>query len=157
MATVKYPKVNGVRFGWSSIELKLNGKPYVGVKSVNYSEKLEPTKIFGLAAQPIGRTRGEYSAEGSLEMYKAEAEALKDDLAGKGNGWGEVPFDVVIQFAEADEPPITVELIGCRIKASDNSASQGGDPLVEKYDLDIMYVITNGRRMVASPLAGAQA
>lgn len=148
---ISYPLINGTRHEWSSIELKLNGKIYVGVSSINYSAKLEPTKVYGVSPEPIGRTRGVYSAEGSIEMYLAEYNALLTDLSALG-GLMEVSFDAVVAYSEADFDVITDEVIGCRIKNIDASQSQGADPLKRKLDLDIMKIKFGGFENVNSPL-----
>lgn len=150
---IDYPLINGIRHEWSSCEIKLGGVVYVGVKEVSYSDKLEPTKVYGAHAQPIGRTRGVYSCEGSITLYLAEANELRRAL---GPGYKEVSFDIVASYSEDELEAITDELVGCRIKGEDHSASQGADALVRKFDLDIMLVRWNGIESLKSPLTGAQ-
>lgn len=150
---ISYPLVNGNRFDWSSVEIKFQGEIITGVKDVSYSHTLEPTKVYGTNAQPIGRTRGVYSADGSVTLYKSESKVLRQLLAGGGtNGYGEVSFDIIVNYAENGEDPIVDELIGCRIKGEESSHSQGADPLEEKITLDIMFVRRDGQHLVANPL-----
>lgn len=148
-----YPLINGVRHEWSSIEIKLNGVVYIGVKEIAYSDSLEPTKVYGVHPQPIGRTRGQYEAEASFTLYLDEANTLIDAL---GDGFKEVPFDIVVSYSEGGKT-ITDEIIGARIKANDQSNSQGSDPLERKFDLDIMFVRWNGKESLKAPLKGVSA
>lgn len=152
MADISYPLVNGVRYEWSSAEIKLNGLTFLGIKEVAYNHKLEPSKVYGVHPQPIGRTRGVYSAEGSVTMYLSEANQLIESL---GDGYMEQNFDMVVTYAEIDQDSITDEIIGCRIKSDDSSLSQGADALVKKFDLDVMFLIRNGRQALINPLAAA--
>ncbi len=143
---LQYPLVNGVRHEWSSIEIKLDGQVYVGVKSISYDDKLEPTAVRGTHPKKIGRTRGVYDANGSIELYLAEATIFRRALAAKvgGNGYKEVAFDIVVSYGENDFDTITDEIIGCRIKSDAGGGSQGPDALVTKWDLDVMDILWDG-------------
>jgi hypothetical protein len=147
---IDYPFINGVRHEWSSVEIKLKGQIYVGIKSISYSDKLEPTKLRGTHPQAIGRTRGEYDCEASIEMYLAEANELRKAL---GAGYKEIAFDIVVAYSEDGLESITDEIIGCRIKSEDGGGSQGPDALVKKFDLDVMLVRWNGLDSLKSPLS----
>lgn len=150
---IAFPLINGVRHEWSSAELKIKEKIYQGIKEVSYNDKLEPTKVYGVHAQPIGRTRGVYSAEGSITVYLEEYDLIINDL---GDGFMEVPFDIVSAFTETNVRSVTDTLVGCRFKGNDHSMSQGADPLVRKIDLDIMFILWNGKSGLKVPLVGLQ-
>ncbi len=145
-----YPLVNGARQEWSSVELKIKGAVAIGVKEFSYNDKLEPTKVYGLHAQPLGRTRGVYSAEASITLLLDEANTLIQAL---GDGFKEVTFDITCAYSEGGAT-ITDEIIGCRIKGLDQSLSQGADGAVRKFDLDVMYIVWNGKESLAAPLKG---
>ena len=113
---------------------------YIGLKSINYSDKLEPTKVYGAAAEPIGRTRGAYSAEGSFELYLDEFNSL---VAALGTGYKLKPLLITVSYSEGDRT-YTDTLEGARIKGVDASQAQGADPLVRKCDLDLMRVLWDG-------------
>jgi hypothetical protein len=136
-----YPLINGKRYDHSSVTIKVKGKDYIGIKSINYSDSLEPGKLRGTSAQKLGRTRGEYDGEASFEMYTEEASELLSDI---GDGFMEVEFDIVVGYADEGQPTITDNIVGCRIKKQEASSSEGSDPNVRKFDLDIMYVKWNG-------------
>jgi hypothetical protein len=149
-----FPLVNGVRMEWSSVEIKLGGDIFLGVASIDYTEKLDPTMVYGTHPQPIGRTRGQYLAEGKIELYKSEALQLREKL---GAGYLETPFDVVVQYAEPGQDVVTDELIGARLKGLESSHSSGTDPLKESSDLSIMFIRRNGVQGLLNPLAAPQA
>ena len=136
-----YPMLNGVRFDWSSVEIKINGKPpIIGVKALSYKHTLDPGEVFGTSAQLLGRTRGQYKAEGSIELYKAEYHLL---IAYLGNGYLEKSFEITTHYDEAGLV-LTDNLKGVRLKGADNSHQQGNEALTVKSDLSIMYLIENG-------------
>ena len=136
-----YPLINGVRHEWSSIEIKLRGDVYVGVKEIKYSDNLKGTKLYGTHPKPIGRTRGVYECEASIVLYTAEANQFRQAL---GPGYKEVPFDVVISYTEDGFDTIVDEIIGCRITKDEGGGSQGADGLSTPWDLDPMNIIWNG-------------
>lgn len=145
-----YPLVNGSRHEWTSIEVKVKGSIVIGIKELSYNDKLEPTKVYGVHAQPLGRTRGVYSAEASISLLLDEANTLIQAL---GDGFKEAVFDITCAYSEGGAT-ITDEIIGCRIKGLDASLSQGADPAVRKFDLDVMYIVWNGKESLAAPLKG---
>jgi hypothetical protein len=146
MATT--PLINGFLHEFASIEAKANGQIISGFKELSYSHKKEPAKQHGSSAQPIGRTRGQYDAEGSITMYKRFAQDLTNAL---GPGYMDVAFTITVNYQPDDlQGIITDTLVGCLIKNDEDSHSEGTDALVTKYDLDIMYIKKGGK----APISG---
>jgi hypothetical protein len=143
--TIEYPLVRGERHDFAAIEVEIDTpagpKRFKGFKAVNYSVKLEPGQVRGTGARKIGRTRGEATEEGSLELYLAEWDELRAAL---GPGYMRKAFDVSVTYGPDGLPATTDTLVGCRIKSVDKSHSQGADGLVAKLDLDIMKILENG-------------
>lgn len=136
-----YPLINGVRHEWSSIEIKLRGDVYIGVKEIKYSDTLKGSKLFGTHPRALGRTRGQYESEASIVMYLAEAAQFRAAL---GPGYKEVPFDIVVSYTEDGFDTIVDEVIGCRITKDEGGGTQGPDGLTTPWDLDPMNIIWNG-------------
>lgn len=143
---LQYPMVNGVRFDFSSVDLEFNGKIYKGVKGISYSEELAPGELRGNRAAMIGRTRGKYSAEGSMEMYKSEAQQLIEDLSAQGVGYMEASFQANVLYSEPSTPDLTKvdTLVGVRIKKAGDELQEGEEPATIKFDLSIMFISRNG-------------
>ncbi len=151
--TLLYPLINGHRFSYASIELNVFGMVFMGVKAINYSDKLTPGKARGTASMPLGRTRGDYESEASLELFKEEAIAFQARLVAiPPFGVGEVPFVATIAYAEL-AGPITVDVLsGCRVTSIADAHQQGTDPLTVKFDIDPWLITRNGTTLV-SPIA----
>lgn len=141
-------RVNENQYDWGSIVIKVDGEPYYGTTAVSHSQKRERSKAYGMGRHraPRGRTRGKYSAEGKITMWKSSAQALRAALAASAgtNSYGDKVFQIVIQYIEADETPITEELVDCVIASEDASHEENTDPLKEEIGLDIMYIKKNG-------------
>lgn len=143
--TIDYPLVRGERHDFAAIEIEIDTpagpQRFKGFKAVNYSVALEPGQVRGTGARKLGRTKGEATEEGSLEMYLAEWDELRAAL---GDGYMRKVFDVTVTYGPDGLPATTDTLVGCRIKKVDKSHSQGSDGLVAKLDLDIMKILENG-------------
>jgi hypothetical protein len=138
------PLINGNRHDYSSIEFRLGGGPRTfGVVEISYSHTLEPTAVRGTSAKKIGRTRGQYDAEGSFTVFKTEADEIIAEL---GDGYLERSFNILVSYAEPGLPVVSDVLVGCRIKRDEDQHSEGGEPLRVKFDLDVMEIRRSGRR-----------
>ncbi len=135
---VNFPIVNGNTFDYSSVEVWVDGRPYRGVKSINYKDSLKGTKVRGTHAQPLGRTRGEYDADGDIEFYRETWNDIRNAL---GPGYMERVFDVTVQYQEVPSPIQVDRLRGVRISENNRSNAQGADALTVKLTLDILLPI----------------
>ena len=139
---VAYPLINGHRYSWASIELGVAGDLTRGFKSINYSDGLEPGKVPGTDPSAIGRTRGKHTAEGSVEMYRTEAQNLIEKI---GDGFYEVAWDITVCYREPGLPIITDSIRGVRLKKTNADNSDGSDASSLKFDPDIILpILWNG-------------
>lgn len=149
---ISYPFINGHRYSWASIEVRILDRIFFGFSSINYSGTLEPADVYGTGSKKIGRTRGRETFDGSMEMYRLEFENLKIALAALNNsqGFGEVPFDIIVAYAETGVV-VTDTIIGARIVTPGSDNSEGTDASVISCDLSIMDILWNGTSLT-SPL-----
>lgn len=154
MADPQYPLINGTMHEWSSVTLKVKGKIYTRVKSINYSEKLTPTKVYGTSADVIGRTRGMREVDADLELYLDEWRLLQADL---GAGFYETPIEATVAYSEDNVSTVVDTLVGCRVQEVGASQSQGADALTRKVGLSVMKILWDGQDGVANPLTGTAA
>lgn len=168
---VSYPVVNGFRFDFSSIQFRVNGRPFPGIKSLNYNSGMDPGLMRGTAAQVLGRTRGQYNAEGNIELFREDSDDFLTLIAPQslttqgqgvqGTGYMETAFDIVVTYFEPIQgagPAVQTDVLrGCRIKKDDASHSQGSDPLSVKFDLHIMLLLKNGKAPIGASASLANA
>jgi len=153
---IGYPLVAGDRFDASSIELKLNAKKYIGVKSVKYKQELEPGEVRGFSPQVLGYTRGLYKVEGSIQIYREEFQDLSIDLQTLAVGLLEANFIATIVYSETGTlnnvlPAGIVgatsmdTIVGVRFTGTDHSVEAGSsDPLVVELPFKARYLLVNG-------------
>jgi len=143
-------RVNGNTLSWGSILVKIDGDPYTGFTSVEYNDKRERVKGYGMGRHqaPGRRSRGKYTVDPvKLEGFKASFQILRAELAARGPDgitYGDTEFNVVIQYSESDDTPITVELERCVYVATTSSDKEGAELIMETVELDCMKIIRNG-------------
>jgi hypothetical protein len=141
-----YPDINGVRWDYSCVEIRIGAKPFRGVKSVNYADGMEPGDVYGTGAQRIGRTRGQYKPEGSIELYEQEWRDLLASLPA-AIGYLEAVFPIIVTYQQTMVSPLNVDLlVGCKIKKVSSDRQEGTDAVTVKLDLDIMRIERDGKQ-----------
>lgn len=140
-----YPLINGHRYSFVSIEATFNGTKMLGFTEVNYKPSLKGTVVYGATPHPLGRTRGKVENTWSAKMYRIEFEILKTSLAILGMGFGENPFDIVVQYAELPSQPVTTDtLLGARIEEADLANADGTEPSMVNLTGTCLGILLNG-------------
>jgi hypothetical protein len=154
MSDPVYPLINGMRASWAEIEFRVAGKRTIGIQEISYAPSQDPQYVYGAGVAPIGRTRGQTKPEASMSLLKEEADLLINELAGAGAGaglgFGEVAFDIIINYRlEALGPgQVRTDAVrGCRLIKPSQSYSQGSEGLSVKIDLHPMAVELNGKKI----------
>lgn len=153
LPSLQFPIINGLKFDFSSCEINLGGVLFKGIKSINYKHSLDPGIVRGNRAGVAGRTRGTYTAEGSIEFFKAEYDVfIATLLLNPAYGYMEAAFDICVNYSELFSPVVTDILTGCRIKSEETQGQEGNDAIVVSCDLSVMQITSNGK----SPLGPKQ-
>ncbi len=140
-----YPLINGNRYTWSSIKINVGAQQYEGVKSINFNEKVDRQKIHGTGQNIIGAGAGMYDADGDLEVYQQEADAIVDSL---GNGWGNKTLTITVQYID-DMQPTRTKILTCSLSGRTQGGSEGNEVLTSKFTLFFLAPISdNGITMV---------
>ena len=143
---LSYPRINGLTFDYSSIELVINGATFTGVTEISYSQTLEPGILRGTSSGKLARTRGEYNAEGSLTMSLEEYQLMR---LGLGVAFMETSFLINVAYTALGATIQVDQLLGCRVTGSEASHTQGSDALVKTVPLDIMEILEDNQPATA--------
>jgi hypothetical protein len=143
-------RVNGNQFNWGSIIAKVDGERFYGFTGITYADKRERVKAYGMGRHqaPRGRSRGKYTTEavkltgwtGSVQELRAKLATLASD----GVSYGDVEFEMTVQYIETGEQPMHVELERCVISGNSTSNEEGADPMKEEVEIDVMLIRRNG-------------
>lgn len=138
-----YPIINGNAYSWASISFKIDGQADLGIyiKEISYSHKVEREMLRGAGMRPLGFTRGEYGAEGSVTFTREGWNAI---ISKFGAGYLERSFGVSVSYAELGQNTVTDELVQVRFGGSENNPSQGAEGTEVSCDLHILAIRENG-------------
>jgi hypothetical protein len=145
------PIINGRRYGFSSIDLAVNGLPVLGrsFTGLSYSDTVQRGEVRGGSPLPLGHTRGDYSAEGSLEMPKEEFDIFLSAITLGGTlGYYEASFELTASYSEFLSPgtPLMVDhLNGCKLNGTAQDYQRGPEGLIVRVPLYVHYLILNGK------------
>lgn len=163
---LQYPLVNGFAPSWASIEFRpqvLGGAPLPVVQtiqSIDYSVKNNSKEVLGTNPNPISVTRGQIANTAKCKMLLYEMNQFllalaAVDITGLG-AYGDVFFDVQVQYAETGGPIITDTLHGCRVYDVSQTSSVGPDAIVCELDLRPLQILRNGMPMSSAQLSAFQ-
>lgn len=143
-------RVNGSTASWGHIVLKCGNERYYGFDSISFADKRERTKGYGTGKHhaPNARSHGKYSTDPvKLRGPVRTIEALRQQLAAlssDGTSYGNAEFQITVQFATNNEPPILVEIERCVYVGTSASHEEGPDILKEEIEVDCMLIRRNG-------------
>ncbi len=142
-------RVNGNQLSWGSITIKIDEQKYFGFTAITFGDKRERVYAWGInrSQAPRGRSRGKYTPEPvQLTGWKGSTQQVLQALADAAGGesYGDFEFQIIVEYFEADDTPITVELEACVVVGVTASEEEGADPLKEELEINTMRVRRNG-------------
>lgn len=148
-------RVNGNQFSWGSISVKINGDRYYGFTAIGYGDSRERVMAYGMgrAHAPRGRSLGKYTTEPvTLTGWKDTMAALRSALAqaGDGTSFGDTVCQIVVQYVEAGNTPVTVELEDCVMTKATSTDEESPDPSKEEAEFSCMRIRRNGLTLFAA-------
>ena len=152
--------VNGSALSWGSIIAKVADEPIYGFTGLTFSDKRERVKGHGMGQHqaPQRRSRGRYNADPcKLTGYRAAVAELRERLALRApdrQSYGDVEFQVVATYFEADEKPLIVIAERCVWVGNSATDEEGAENLKEEIELDPMFIRRNGLVLFDNSRAG---
>lgn len=146
-------RVNGNIMSWGSIILKIDNERFYGFNAISYADKRERVKGYGMGKHhaPRARSRGKYTIDPvKLSGPKSTVQALRDLLAKKSAdkvSYGDVEFQISVQYIEDDESPMDVSIERCVVAGNSSNEEENPDPLKEDIEIDAMLIRRNGKTL----------
>jgi hypothetical protein len=142
--------INGNVHSYASLVAKIANVKWNGFTAINYAQKRPRSKVYGMgrAGGPRGRTSGRYEPDPvTVKGPKSTIAQLKKELAQRSSdqkSYGNVAFDLTLQYIDAGEQSITVLFEGLTIVGESTSNEEGPDAIIEELTLDVMRIKENG-------------
>lgn len=122
--------------GWNDITVTMLGRDVEGITELEYNDSKEMEPAMGAGAYPIGYGEGNYSAKGSLTLYKEEWDALQRSLPPGFSVSDIAPFPIVVEY---DYQGFKMrDSFIAKIKGRGVGAKQGDKNLNNKAELMIL-------------------
>jgi hypothetical protein len=143
-------RINGNQHSWGSISIKFGGERFTGVIAIKYADSRERVKAYGMGRHqaPRGRSRGKYTTEPvGLTLWKGSAQELRAKLAAvapDGRSYGDVEFEIVVQYVEVDDTSVIVQIERCVLTKNATDDEESADPLKDELEADCMLIRRNG-------------
>lgn len=138
--------INGRTYDWESIEITGPGGRIVGAQNVNYKDNAKSENVYGIGRYPLGRSRGNYEASGSLDMLRKDADALIGALG--ADYLGKADFTVSVSYANDGGDVTTDTLVKAVVTEQDQGMDQGAKAAVMKFSLSMEKILWNGKEPV---------
>lgn len=124
----------GTLTGWNNTSINLFGRDLEGIESFKYSDEEDIGVAHGAGKYPIGKTRGNYTAQASLGLYFEEITAILKQLP-PGSRIQDIPdFDVVVAY-EFNGGLYKDVIRNCSFKNNGREAKNGEGKMVMEYTL----------------------
>ena len=151
---ISVPLINGVYYAYADIEFAIGPGIYVGLKSINYGNKLQRQFVRGTNREPIGQTSGQYEPTLDFEIYLPQLDYLLSQL---GDGYMQVSIPAITVNYGTDPETLPLDVIqdiiqGVRIMDIEASQSEGLDALTRKVTCMPQRILLSGFSAVTLPL-----
>lgn len=139
------PTINGSAYDFTSIEFRAGTVVYPELTEIKYSLELKRKLVHASLPQPVAKAGRQVEPAASLKMLRSGFDRMVDTF---GDGWMEIEFEIVLNYANEGQPIRTDTLQRVNIKKFDAEGSQGEDALEVSLELLPMGVLVNGKAPV---------
>lgn len=119
----------GTLIGWNSATFNMFGREVEGIEQVKYEDEMSIDVAYGAGNKPIGKTKGNYKATASMNLYIEELIALQQQLPAGSNLYDLPDFDVVVQY-EFNGNNYTDIIRNCSISKNPRETKNGEGKIV---------------------------
>jgi hypothetical protein len=137
--------INGRACSWSSISLKAEGIPLLGITELTYGDSVEEAIGYGLSAVPSRRSYGRYqTSEGSIKGFASDIDELVKLWAARSTppgNWSGSELTLCINFAFTDSEPLRTHTLNrVRLLGIEESFTEGPDLLMGSLKIRPMTI-----------------
>lgn len=128
--------------GWNSLTINFLGRDIEGVTEFEYSDEVQMDSEYGQGGYPIGYSKGNYKAKGSITLYSEEIVGMQASLAPGMRIQDVPPFPINLQY-ELVSKPIRDICQNVIIMNIGKAVKNGEGKMVHKCDLLMSHIDWN--------------
>ncbi len=115
-----------------------------GIEDIEYSSKIQRTKLYGSSRVPRIRTDGDVEPEGSMTLWRSHFQAIAKFAKAANVPLGKLHTTIAITYVADGYPPYTDTLWDVMLAEIGNSAQRGPDAVMVKVPLDMLNIFYDG-------------
>lgn len=137
-----------------SLIIAIEGVPYQGITSLDYSDKMDPGIVYGTQRDgaPLGMTSGKYTPGACSLTFLADVYRIKFQtqiaalaaLQLQGTGLALAEWTLTVQHVEPGAIPTTDFLSGCRMTEPKDKYQEGSEALMTEVSFQPLIILRNG-------------
>lgn len=164
-------RVGGLQYSWVSTMTRIDGQPYRGLTSLDFSDKLDVETVYSQTQDgvPIGDTEGQYSVDSfTMKWIREYADYLTTYLAGPAPGvppgnrggpgeYGGTHFSLTLTAIEPLQilaVPLIILVPQCRIIGVKETTEKGSAALETEFTCWARQIIRNGKTLYKQAIPG---
>lgn len=141
---LKFPDTEGVAYSLANAEIQLGTSIFTAIANIATSQPIEEGVVYGAAAEPLQRTRGQLQiGDGTIE-FSAVEEGFRF-ITELGDGWQEKTWTLTYTLTRPGADSLKVECFGCRILDCELDHSNDSDALGASLPFSFMNRLINGK------------
>lgn len=125
--------------GWNELTIRFLGRNIEGVTEIDYSDEQKMDNEYGAGAFPVGQSKGNYEAKGSITLYSEEIVSIQKALPPTVRIQDIPPFSIVCKY-ELNLMRTKDVLKNCTIKNIGKAVKQSDGKITHKCDLLISHI-----------------
>lgn len=142
MAVIGQPLINGTAYTHADITLNVAGIPIVEVTEISYSDPQNIEFNYGTGNEPVSRSYGNVEPQASITVAMKEFDRIKN-LSPSGRIQDIPDFPIGVNYAPEGGDFRRDQLLFCRFKGADVSASQGDTNTYVTLELSVARINYN--------------
>lgn len=143
-------KVNGKRYDWADVDIKLPGLGDIEVLEISYDDELEKELQYGKGSKPKGYGTGNYKPNAKLSLSREEFNKILEYCKKQKMALYEVEIPkIIVSYANDNYPIVTDVLPNVSFSKNSAKAAQGDKSI--KVDLDLLVsgvIVWNGVKAI---------
>lgn len=130
--------VNGRKYAWQDISIIFANQLAMGCQDISWDEEKESEGVYGMGSKPIGYSQGNWKANGKITILVEDYQTFLTYAKGTTGGlFSMKPFNIILSYANDEEPPHSIKLMQCLITKKGRKASQGEKKNTVDIDFEI--------------------
>lgn len=128
--------INGRSYSYADVRISFMGGQPVDIQGIKYSDKAAVQNNYGIGREPVDRTVGVNTYEGSITIGSKGADAFQAAIyaAGVERIQDLDEFDIIVEYKNRRSPMVRHVIRGCTFTGRSRDIKQGDMTVQEEWE-----------------------